>query len=65
MPVLAYERIRPRLGERVYVALGIPARVVRLLDDRELEANAEISRRYLGIKEAWAAETGYGTDEGR
>jgi carbonic anhydrase/acetyltransferase-like protein (isoleucine patch superfamily) len=44
------------------LVLGIPARVARPLTEAELAANAEISRRYVGVKDAWAAETGYGTD---
>lgn len=44
------------------LVLGLPARVARPLSEAELAANAEISRRYVGVKDAWAAETGYGTD---
>jgi carbonic anhydrase/acetyltransferase-like protein (isoleucine patch superfamily) len=47
------------------LALGVPARVVRPLTEAELATNSEIARRYVGVKDAWAAETGYGTgDEG-
>jgi gamma-carbonic anhydrase len=46
------------------LALGLPARVARSLTEAERAANAEVSRRYVRVKDAWAAETGYGTDEG-
>lgn len=48
------------------LVVGLPARVARSLSEAERVANAEISRRYVGVKDAWAAETGYGTagDEG-
>ncbi len=45
------------------LVMGIPARVKRELSAAELEANAEIAPRYVGVKESWAAETGYGTSE--
>lgn len=47
------------------LVLGLPARVSRALTEAELEANADVARRYVEIKERWALETGYGIDEGQ
>ncbi len=44
------------------LVLGVPAKQVRRLTEAELVANAEIAGRYVEIKDAWAAETGYGTE---
>jgi carbonic anhydrase/acetyltransferase-like protein (isoleucine patch superfamily) len=46
------------------LVLGVPAKIARWLTEAELAANAEIAGRYVEVKDAWAAETGYGT-EGR
>ncbi len=43
------------------LVFGVPAKIVRPLSESELAANAEIAGRYVEVKEAWAAETGYGT----
>ncbi len=45
------------------LVLGIPARVARPLNAVELAANAEVSQRYVELKERWALETGYGVGE--
>lgn len=45
------------------LVFGVPAKIVRRLTEAELAANAEIAGRYVEIKEAWAAETGYGAGD--